>query len=297
VPPETVFDQASGLRRLLGAGGGARVIGVFGVDARLNALAGANLACAMTHRGAQVMICDEAAAPDNVATMVGLSPAHGLAQVLAGQRAVAEALADNGAGLRLLNCAVPPVALALAPPESWARVAPASADADWLFAVSPGDGRGSLALAAPERILVAPAGKNHLTEAYALMKTVHRLQPEGRWWILLMDLNDAERGTLMMQAITETSRRFLEVEPGFLGGVPRDAKLDLSARAMRPVLDYAPGSAAATTLRGAAETLARATPHGVDPDTNEFWPRAGLIARNLAAHPSASGNAHGRRYG
>ncbi len=130
MPPETVFDQASGLRRLLGAGGGARVIGVFGVDARLNALAGANLAGAMTHRGAQVMICDEAAAPDNIATMVGLSPAHGLAQVLAGQRAVAEALADNGAGLLLLNCAVPPVALALVPPEAWTRVAPASADAD-----------------------------------------------------------------------------------------------------------------------------------------------------------------------
>jgi flagellar biosynthesis protein FlhG len=145
---------------------------------------------------------------------------------------------------------------------------------DWLFLAAPADAQPSLAYAAPLRILVVQGSKNHLTEAYALLKSVHRQQPEGRWWILFSHLAEPERATLMMQAITETSRRFLEVEPGYLGVVAQDGKLELSARAMRPVLDFAPASGAASAFRNAAQTLAQT----IQPDHRQRHPRL------LAAH-------------
>jgi flagellar biosynthesis protein FlhG len=292
VPPDADLDQASGLRRLLGGETGARAVGVFGVDPDLTAQTTANLASAMARRGARVLICDELPTPRNVAAYLGLAPDMGLREALASGRP-GDARVEASPGVHLLRCTQ--AAGEIAAPDAWASLGRAL-DSDWIFAAAPGDGRAPLALAAPERILVAPASKRHLTEAYALLKSVHHLQPEGHWWVLLTGLTDAARGTLVMQAITETSRRFLEFEPGYLGGVPRDAKLDLATRAMRPVLDYAPASPAAGALRGACEVLARTA---VTAGSRPFWPRAALIARALAARPTtqARGSTHDRRYG
>ncbi len=289
MPPEAPFDQASGLRQLLGGDAGLRAVGVFGGSAGLNAQVTANLATAMTQRGGHTWVFDETGAPGTVAAQFGLAPTLGLQQVLRGECRLEDALSGNPDGPRLLACAHGARTLANTAPETWARLAATftEADLDWLFLAAPTDGQPSLAYAAPLRILVVQGSKSHLTEAYALLKSVHRQQPEGRWWVLFMNLTEPERAMLMMQAITETSRRFLEVEPGYLGVIAHDNKLDLAARAMRPVLDFAPACAAAMAFRNAAETLAKAIPPITGTGIRDFWLRMGLLGRSLAV---ATGN-------
>lgn len=297
---EVLFDQASGLRRLLGGAKGLRAVGVFGGDPELNALATANLASAMAQRGGQVCIFDESSAP-RLMGQFGLTPEFGLRDILAGACPLEKALCDGPSGIRLLACEQAAAAIAAGPSHAWSNLTGrlSETDIDWLFLAAPHDDRPSLAYAAPLRILVVPGSKQRLTEAYALLKSVHRRQPEGRWWFLLMNLAEPERGAPMTQAITETSRRFLEVQPGFLGGIPRDDKLEQSRRAMRPVLDFAPGSPAAAAIRGAAETLAQAAPPLTGKGIPDFWSRMGLIGRDLAprAGIKALDRAHGRHYG
>jgi flagellar biosynthesis protein FlhG len=284
VLPEMPLDQASGLRQMLGGDSGLRAVGVFGGSAALNAEAVANLATAMTQRGSATWIFDETSPADSVAQHFGLAPTLSLGHWLRGACRLDSALVDSVDGVRLLACTQGAHTLADTAPETWAQRADELSQTaiDWLFLAAPADAQPSLAYAAPLRILVVQGSKNHLTEAYALLKSVHRQQPEGRWWILFSHLAEPERATLMMQAITETSRRFLEVEPGYLGVVAQDGKLELSARAMRPVLDFAPASGAASAFRNAAQTLAQTIQPITGNGIRDFWLRMGLISRSLA---------------
>lgn len=287
---EVALDQASGLRRLVGTDAGMRAVGVFGVDPALTALAAANLSAAVAARGVGVNLRDASPEPADVAARLGETPATGLATFSGTTR--------NTSEVRIWRPDAAE-ARAAASPGAWDRCAEAALATDWLFAVAPPDGRDGLSLAAPDRILVAPAGKRHLTEAYGLLKSLSQLQPEAHWWILLMGLTDAERGSLMMQAITETARRFLDLAPSYLAGVPRDTKLDQSTRALRAVVHYAPACHAATALRAAADNLARHARPLAAPEARACWTRAGFIMRQLASRPTLqNGNiAHGRHFG
>jgi flagellar biosynthesis protein FlhG len=300
VPPDNPLDQAAGLRQLLGGDAGLRAVGVFGGAEHLTAQATANLASAMAQRGAHTWIFDELAAPGTVAAQFGLTPPLSLDRLLSGAYRLGQVFSETPAGPRLLACAHAARSVAASPQEAWSRLAKAFTEAapDWLFLTAPNDGQASLAYAAPARILVVPGGKSHLTEAYALLKAVHQQQPEGRWWILFMNLAEPERAGLMMQAITETSRRFLEVEPGYLGVIGQDNKLELAARAMRPVLDFAPACGAATAFRSAAETLVQVVPAVSGSHIAQFWLRMGLLSRRLAAAPNnrATDYRHGGLY-
>lgn len=300
MPPDAHLDQASGLRQLLGGDCGLRAVGVFGGSAALNAEAAANLASAMAQRGSAAWIFDEMAAPASVARQFGLAPTLGLSPWLRGACGLDSALVESANGVRLLACAQGTRLLAATPPDAWAKRADELSQAaiDWLFLAAPADAQPCLAYAAPLRILVVQGSKNHLTEAYALLKTVHHQQPEGRWWILFSHLAEPERATLMMQAITETSRRFLEVEPGYLGVIAQDGKLELATRAMRPILDYAPASVAASAFRNAAETLAQAIQPVTGAGIRDFWLRMGLVSRSLAGHLTqrSTDNTRGQLY-
>lgn len=300
MPPDLPLDQASGLRQLLGGDSGLRAVGVFGGSATLNAEAVANLASAMAQRGSATWIFDEMAAPASVARQFGLAPTLGLSPWLRGACRLDSALVESTDGIRLLACAQGARLLAATLPDAWASHADELCHAaiDWLFLAATADAQPCLAYAAPVRILVVQGSKNHLTEAYALLKTVHHQQPEGRWWILFSHLAEPERATLMMQAITETSRRFLEVEPGYLGVIAQDGKLELATRAMRPILDFAPASVAASAYRNAAQTLAQAIQPVSGAGIRDFWLRMGLISCSLAAHSNqrSTDSTRGQRY-
>lgn len=278
------LDQATGLRRILGAESAPRALGIFGADAALNAHAGANLACALARRGASVTVIDEMPLPMNVATRLGIVPETSLGQCLTGQAAPARQA--HGEGVRVLRAERLLRDAAGLPPQAWRRIESAlpANDIDWLLFAAPADELPSLALASPVRVLVVPGARDRLTESYALLKSLHHLQPEGRWWLLFMELDDTARAEAMLAAITETSRRFLEVEPGYLGHVPRDGKLRLAERALRALVDFAPDSAAAAAFRSAADVLARQAPASDKLEYSGFWQRMGLMGRNLSPH-------------
>jgi MinD-like ATPase involved in chromosome partitioning or flagellar assembly len=295
VPPDAQLDQATGLRRLLGESAGTRAVGVFSPDPGLKATATMNLARAMSLRGNQAWIFDESD-EDALTARYGLSPATGTDRQPA--QPLDSALRSGPEGVRLLPCGRNSESMRAWDTGAWSRLAKESPQPDWLFLAAPEDERSCLAHAAPARVLAVSGHRNHLTEAYALLKSAHRLQPECRWWILLMDLANASRGQPLMQAIIDTSRRFLEITPGHLGNIPLDEKLHLANRALRPVLDFAPGSASAAAFRGTAETLARAEPALGGAELQEFWMRMGIMGGKFTQTPRPKQEyARGRLYG
>lgn len=299
MPRPDLDDQAAGLRRLLGERHSFRPIGLFGPDPDLNASAAAGLACALALRGDEVCLIDEAPGPHNVAGQLGLTPHYGLADLARGSRGLDDCLTALPDGPRLLRAELGLARAGEADDRLWSRLAEdfAAADWQWLLLTAPADEHASLALAAPRRILVLPAAKSRLTEAYVILKAAHQKQPDADWLALFMNAADAERTDQLMAALDEAARRFLGIGIGLLGAVPKDAKLDMAIRAMRPVHQAAPSAPATLAFRQLAERLHEG---GSGLDAKVFWQRMGLFGR-LNRQPRQQSRTHvhhhGRAYG
>ena len=294
-------DQAAGLRRLLGDRSALRTVGVFGVDAGLNAMAGASLAFALAQRTAGVCVLDEAPGPRNVAGQFGLAPRHGLADVLHGRLGLDEAMLTAPAGIGLLRVEQGMRWAAETDERVWSGLADdfARTDWSWMLLGSAADPRGGFALTAQRRLLVLPASRSRLTDSYAIIKSVQQEQPEGYWQVMLVNVTDEGRAALLADTLAETTRRFLGVDIGLLGLIPRDASLETAAKSMRPVLDAAPASPAANAFREVAETMHGWPPLEAGMDVRAFWQRMGLYGRlhGRPATPPQRQPRHGRVYG
>ena len=293
-------DQAAGLRRLLGDRGALRTLGVFGLDATLNAMVCANLAFTLASRAAGVCVFDEAAGPRNVAGQFGLAPRYGLADVLQGRLGLDQAMLTTPSGIGLLRVERGMRSAAETDERVWAGLADDFARTDWAWLLlgSATDPRGGFALTAQRRLLVLPASRSRLTDSYAIIKSVQQEQPEGYWQVVIANVVDHGRAALLADTLADTARRFLGVDIGMLGLIPRDASLDMAARTMRQVLDVAPTSPAANAFRDIAETM-----HGwptlvAGMDARAFWQRMGLYGRLRGVPPPhQSLSRHGRAYG
>lgn len=302
MPPVELNDQASGLRRLLAERASFRAIGLFGPKPALNALAGASLAFALARRGERVWIFDEAKPPQNATTQLGLVPRAGLAELVRGEADWPTALATGPGGIQVLAAQDAAFCLRAMRDRRWIALGESAKTCapDWLLLAAPDTPGHSLAHAAPLKILLLPAAKNHLAESYALLKAAHQAQPDGQWLVLRLNAADAEQPSALYANLAKTAQRFLELTPIDLGAVPRDPKLELAARSMRPILEVSPASPAAAAFRAVVERLsaqAEILPPGLKLDFDAFWQRLGLIGRLLATSAMELGHAKpGRAY-
>jgi flagellar biosynthesis protein FlhG len=246
-------DQAAGLRRLLGGQHRLSAIGLFGPDPLLNAQAAANLAYALNRRGSRICLIDEAPGPYNAMGQFGISADLTLADVLKRRGALDDALTQAADGLLLLSAARGLSWAAETDERDWNRLSGdlVCMEPDWLLISAPADDHASLALASALRVLVLPAQRNRLTEAYAVLKAAHHRHPDARWFALCMQV-ETETAEQSVAALNETTRRFLGIGVGLLGAIPRDVELDRTARAMRLILEASPTSPAAIALRQVA---------------------------------------------
>lgn len=287
-----IDDQASGLRRLFGEASLSRTCALFGPDAGLKAVAAANLAFALARRGERVLVLDEAEAPRNVASQFGLSPRWRLEDVVQGRCDLDQAMLNGPEGIQLLAADHGLPVLAAISETTWARVLQRVLDLDlpptWTLINAPaGQSAPALACACPDRILVVPDRKNVITDAYAVLKAVHQLYPDGSWRVLAMNQTSSRPENGVFPALLTTAQRFLGIPLGWAGGVPKDDKLGHAMRVMKPVLEVSPNSPAALAFKTLAD-LASAWPVTGGMDARTFWQRLYLLSQ-LAVEMAGKG--------
>jgi len=213
------MDQATGLRRLFAASRMFRAVGVLGPDARRNALVCAELAQGLSRRGDQVLVLDEARPPYNVGGMWGLLARHTLADMP--RLRLAEAALEAGPGIHLLAAPDGMRILAGLSEQSLMEMAEHWGDAPEWMLLNGGahQGDGILATTAEIRILVLPADKGWLAEAYAILKTAHGAWSGGSWMVLV-EGGDPERALPLYNSLKGTAVRFLGFAPAYLGCLP-----------------------------------------------------------------------------
>jgi MinD-like ATPase involved in chromosome partitioning or flagellar assembly len=285
------LDQATGLRRLFAADPAFRAVGILGPDARRNARFTAGMALALGRRGSQALILDEASAPHNVASLLGILTRRTLADgVRSGHLTQAIHPAAQGVDLLAAQDGIATLArideravLLLA--DGWRSHAEAP---QWLLLNSmPGSGQG-LSATADLRVLVLPGSKTRLAEAYTVMKSAHTVWP-GSAWLVVVEGAEAAAGEQLFAALRETAQRFLGIQCNFLGTMPRQREGAHPILAEANVIGHthaAGGSAGRSAGRDAemgimAERLA-SLPAGEAMEFEQYWQRMWLYCRMTA---------------
>lgn len=286
MPSIEVLDQASGLRRLLGRQAPFHACAVFGTDPSLKAMALASFAYALARRGESVAVLDEVEPPHNVATQYGLTPRYRLAEVLQGRGQLDKALIEAPGDVRLFLAGAVPDALNRMTNTAWDRrlddLIQTVGGQGWLMVNTQiGVRPSALAASCTHRLLVLPDRKSALPEAYALLKSAHRMRPDGHWHVLFMNQRSQHDADGLFANLADTAQRFLDVRLEWFGAVPQDEKLAQSMRLMRPLLEVAPDCAGSLAFKGLAES-AREWAGGDALGALEFWQRTYLLGRMVS---------------
>jgi flagellar biosynthesis protein FlhG len=260
---EVLLDQATGLRRLLGAGAAVRSV-AFAACGKSGAGAGitANAAFALARRGSRVFVFDEGGEP-SMAARFGLRPGHDLTAVMAREHPLAEVVVDGPEGVRFLAAGRGVARLAHMSFEeeqglirAFSALDPAP---DMLIADAAALGDDVLprsVLAAGEVVVVVCGGATDaITEAYALMKRLAWDFARRRCHVLVCRVRERERAEVVFGNLRDTASRYLGLELRWLGWIPDDESMRKAERLHQPVIGAFPDSGAAQAFRDVAETV------------------------------------------
>jgi flagellar biosynthesis protein FlhG len=235
---------------------GARVVCVAsGKGGTGKSILASNLAVLRAQRGERVLLVDWDAGLANAHLLLGLTPRYDLGNILDGQVDAETALVEGPAGVQLLSGGVGRHALAN----------PTRRELDTLFkALLPLERRFDLLiidhgaglqystvahLAATSTLIVVT---NHevtaLSDAYALYKRAHMVNPGVRTGLVVNRTPDQAHALAAWERFKAASLRFLGASPEFIGWVPADEAVARSVQARSPVTLTEPGSRAARAL-------------------------------------------------
>lgn len=255
-----VFGRRSTPRETAPRTTGARVLCVAsGKGGTGKSVVATNLAVERSRQGENVLLVDFDAGLANDHLLLGVAPKYDLAHILDGTVDAYGALADGPAGLKMLSGGVGRLTLANPTRRELDRVfqalRPLEDDFD-LVIVDHGAGLGYSTVAhlaaASTLLLVAGHEVTALSDAYAVYKKAHLVNPSIRVGLVINRSPDERLADDSWKRFAAASQRFLGHEPEFVGWVPADAAVTRSVHERKPVVTAHPESAAAQALRSVA---------------------------------------------
>ncbi len=232
----------------------------------------ANLAIALHRRGQKVLVVDGDLGMADLDLHLGMIPRHTLYDIVLGERTAQEVLVRTPDGINLLPGASGVPEMADLDDLRCERLLQSVSEVEEgmdliLFDTAPGIHRTTLHLAraADDILIVTTPEPTALTDAYACFRVLASKKLAAQPWIVVNHAESAREARLTAERIRETARRFLTIEPRFLGWVLDDATVSTAVRKQEPLLRSCPGSAAARCI----ELLAKNWMESLTPDPED----------------------------
>lgn len=214
-----------------------------------------NLACLRAARGERVCLVDFDAGLANAHLLLGVTPRYDLGHVLNGEVSAHDALVEGPSGIHLLSGGVGRHALAN----------PTRRELDRLFkALKPLEREFDLVLidhgagmtystvahlaATSTLLMVTNPEVTALSDAYALYKRAHTVNPHVRVGCVINRAPDEETAIAAWDRFKSAAQRFLSETPQYVGWVPYDEAVIRSVQVRQPVTLMDPGSRAAQQM-------------------------------------------------
>ena len=238
-----------------------------------------NLGLTLARQGRRTLIFDADLGLANVDILLGLVPRYSLQQVISGQRRLEEVILRGPCDLLLVPGASGARELADLDLQTRDRLleelAALAAGLD-IILVDCGAGISrtvfSFAAAAGEVLVVTTPEPPAITDAYGLIKGLHRFQVQMH--LLVNQAANRVEGQQAAARLQGACRRFLQLELPLLGIIPEDAHVGQAVRAQQPLCIVYPRCPA---VRALEEVAARLQGQQAPPAAQQqgFWQRLG----------------------
>ncbi len=221
-----------------------------------------NVSIALAAENAQVVVLDADLGLGNIDVMLGIVPGYTLAHVAAGEVGLADIEVAGPGGIKVLPCGSGVSSLLRLPEqERSALVAALGAveqAADFIIVdtgagLSPGVA--AFLAAAQEIIVITTPEPTAIADAYAAVKVASSQNPAAPVMLVVNMVRDAREALDAAEKITLVARRFISVDVGFLGSIPRDPLVARSVMQQEPFVLRYPSSPAARAVTEIADRL------------------------------------------
>jgi flagellar biosynthesis protein FlhG len=249
-------DQAEGLRRMRDARP-VKVIAVTGGKGGVGKTnVCANMAVALSMLGRRVMLLDGDLGLANVDVLFGLQPQYTMADVVRGDRALAEVVVTGPAGVMVVPGASGLSEMANLSSAQHAGIVNAfselTCDLDILMVDTPagiGDPVLRFAEAAHEVVIVVCDEPTSITDAYAVIKVLSRERNVTRFRVVSNMTREGGHGRALFEKLLRVTERFLQVSLDHAGSVPYDDRVWRAVQLQTPFVTAFPTSLASAALK------------------------------------------------
>jgi len=257
-------DQAQRLREMVWAAKStARVLAVSsgkgGVGKTSTSI---NLSIALAQQGARVALMDADLGLANVEVLMGLTSLHNIEHVIQGERRMRDILVKGPGGIRLIPGSSGLAQVADLTETGRRRLLDGidelQAEFDYIIIdTMAGIGKNAVAFAgaADEVLLVSTPEPSSIVDAYAMLKTLHRLREDAAIRLLVnMASSDAQARAVAMKLAT-VAKQYLGRNLSFLGYLPRDVHVQHAVMQSAPFILRYPDAPVSQAMAQLAKRL------------------------------------------
>ncbi|MBI2896004.1 MAG: MinD/ParA family protein [Deltaproteobacteria bacterium] len=222
----------------------------------------ANLAVGLAQKGLKVVLLDADLGLASLDLALGLKPQFDLRSVLDGEKNIDEILLEGPAGVHLVPAC--PGRYEMANLNGTERAALANAVDEVakkfdVLVIDTGAGIGgnavTFASAADDVLLVTTPDPTAVRDAYAMAKVLNRRSGLERIHLVSNQVASEAEGLELHSRLDAIVRRFLTLELGYLGCIPRDESVRQACAAGEPFVLRSPSSVAARATEGLVRRL------------------------------------------
>jgi flagellar biosynthesis protein FlhG len=219
-----------------------------------------NLAISLSAAGQKTLILDADLGLANIDVMLGLQPKYTLHDVFNGSKKLTDIILDGPAGIKIIPASSGIQEMSELSSAQHAGLIQAFSDYDndvdvLLIDTAAGisDNVVSFSRAAQEVIVVVCDEPASITDAYALIKLLHRDYNIYRFHILSNMVQSAQEGRAVYEKLAKVSDKFLDVALDYMGFIPFDEFLRKAVKRQRAVVEAYPRSKASISFKNLAE--------------------------------------------
>jgi flagellar biosynthesis protein FlhG len=222
-----------------------------------------NLSIALAQLGKRVVLMDADLGLANVDLLLGIKAQKTIEDVLKGDCSLADILIPTH-GIKVIPASSGVQSLVNMGPGQHAGIISAFSDlADMLdvlvidTAAGISDSVVSFVRAAQEVLVVVCDEPSSMTDAYALIKLLHRDCQCRDFRILANMTRTQDEGLNLFNRFSAVTSRFLDVNLRYSGDIPFDDNVRKAAQRQRPLLDAYPGSKASEAYRRLSRVISK----------------------------------------
>lgn len=223
-----------------------------------------NLGLALAAQGQRVLLLDADLGLANIDVLLGLRPERNLEDLFAGDCSLRDIIVDGPGGLRIIPASSGTQAMVRLDARQHAGLISAFSELvdeiDVLIvdtAAGISDSVVSFVRAAQEVLVVVCDEPSSITDAYALIKVLHRDHGVQAFRVLVNQTRNSREGRALYERLVGTTDQFLDVLLHYAGAIPHDEQLRKAVRQQRALFDQYPDSSAGKAFAELATAVSR----------------------------------------